>query len=66
MPQPKQKTAKGKTRRRRANSFMKLRGPAMGKCPKCFELKMAHFACPHCGFYNGRQVIQVKEKKTEG
>jgi ribosomal protein L32 len=27
----------------------------MSKCPKCGNVKRAHFACPSCGFY--------KEKK---
>jgi large subunit ribosomal protein L32 len=30
-------------------------------CPKCHEKKPAHQVCPACGFYEGREVIKVKE-----
>jgi hypothetical protein len=26
---------------------------------------MPHHACPVCGTYNGREVIQIKEKKAK-
>lgn len=40
-------------------------------CPKCRKPILSHTACQNCGFYNGREVINVlaslskKEKKTK-
>jgi large subunit ribosomal protein L32 len=30
-------------------------------CPNCREPKPSHRACPHCGYYRGRQVRAVDE-----
>ena len=30
-------------------------------CPNCREPKPPHRACPHCGYYRGRQVRAVDE-----
>lgn len=30
---------------------------SISKCPECKETKLAHTACPTCGFYKGRLVI---------
>jgi len=40
-------------------------------CPKCRKPILSHTACQNCGFYNGREVINVladlskKEKKAK-
>ena len=31
------------------------------ECPHCHEPKPPHRACPHCGYYRGRQVRAVDE-----
>jgi len=36
----------------------------LGKCPKCKETKLSHTACPTCGFYKGKSVID-KEKEMD-
>ena len=33
-------------------------------CPKCKEKKLAHTACPTCGYYKGRSVLN-KEKEMD-
>jgi len=33
-------------------------------CPQCKSPKPPHQACPHCGTFRGRQVIQIKAKRT--
>lgn len=33
----------------------------MSTCPNCGEVKLPHRACPKCGHYRGRQVIEGKE-----
>jgi large subunit ribosomal protein L32 len=45
------KEFQNKTRKRLTNQA------ALCACPKCKEMKMSHTACPSCGFYKGRVVI---------
>ena len=30
-------------------------------CPECGEAKLPHHACPSCGYYKGRKVIETEE-----
>jgi len=54
MANPKYKTSRSKTRRRR--SHLKLTPPQLVACSNkdCKELKLSHRVCPSCGTYNGR------------
>lgn len=63
MALPKKKTPKSKRNKRRANSWEKIKGPELGRCPHCGELKRSHFVCQHCGWYKGRQVVTIKVKE---
>ena len=56
-----------KTRKRLRRTHYKLQVPGMSACPNCGELKLSHRVCPVCGYYNGKQVkeIKVKEEMTE-
>ena len=47
-PHPKRKHSKGRRDRRRAHDALTA---------------MPHTVCSSCGFYNGREVIQVKKEK---
>ncbi|PIV00455.1 50S ribosomal protein L32 [Candidatus Shapirobacteria bacterium CG03_land_8_20_14_0_80_39_12] len=38
---------------------------AMVKCDHCGELKQNHTACPKCGFYKGKLVLTIKNKKSK-
>jgi len=38
-----------------------LKVPQLAECPNCHEKIRAHRACPHCGKYKGREVIEVIE-----
>jgi large subunit ribosomal protein L32 len=60
MAVPKRKTSQAKSHQRRAANF-KLSAPTLGKCPNCNEPKLAHRVCGACGYYNGKQVIDVAE-----
>ena len=60
MAVPKRKISKARRDKRR-NSHWKLDLPGMSKCPKCGEMKLAHRMCKACGYYNGREVVAVKE-----
>jgi len=60
MPVPKRKVSKSKRDMRRAHQ--KLNAPALMACPQCGETKLPHHACPSCGSYKGRTVIEVEEE----
>ncbi|MCL6451858.1 MAG: 50S ribosomal protein L32, partial [Acetobacteraceae bacterium] len=30
--------------------------------PQCHEPKLPHHACPKCGYYAGRKVVEKEEK----
>ena len=59
MPNPKRRHSKARRDRRRAHDFLDVH--SLAECPHCHEKKMPHQACPNCGYYNGREVILVKE-----
>lgn len=65
MPLPKKRHSKARGRRRRTH--WKLSSLNLVPCPQCKELRLPHRVCPVCGYYNGRQVveIEVKEKKKK-
>jgi large subunit ribosomal protein L32 len=54
---PKRKMSRSNTRSRRAN--WKTTAPALVACPRCREPKLSHVACPTCGTYNDRTVLDV-------
>jgi large subunit ribosomal protein L32 len=58
MPNPKRRHSKRRTSTRRAHDH--LAPPAFTECPNCHEMKQPHNACPHCGFYKGREVVDTK------
>jgi len=52
-----------KTRGRKRRTHYKAEKPGSSKCPSCGEPKLPHRVCPHCGTYNGREIIAEKEKE---
>lgn len=50
-----------KTRQRKRRSHDHLKTPTRSVCPNCSEEKLPHRICPHCGYYKGRQIIEVVE-----
>ncbi|MFO8085702.1 MAG: 50S ribosomal protein L32 [Desulfobacterales bacterium] len=59
MAVPKHKTSKSKRDMRRTHK--KASAPNISKCPQCGEIRLPHHACPSCGVYRDRQVIEIKE-----
>ena len=59
MPNPKRRHSKARRDKRRSHDA--LERPATSICDNCGEAKLPHRACGHCGYYNTRQVIEVKE-----
>ncbi|MCQ3814953.1 MAG: 50S ribosomal protein L32 [Acidimicrobiia bacterium] len=58
MAVPKKKTSKSKTRSRRASAWTLARSPR-STCPRCDAAKRPHRACASCGWYAGRQALDV-------
>ena len=58
MPVPKKRVSKSKTRMRRASAW-KIQSPARSLCPRCGAAKVPHTVCGNCGFYKGRQAVEV-------
>ncbi|MFC1936625.1 50S ribosomal protein L32 [Chloroflexota bacterium] len=59
-PLPKRKISKGRRDRRRAHDALTARN--LVQCSNCGEKRLPHHVCPHCGFYKGREVIDVERK----
>jgi len=59
MPLPKRRHSRTRGRKRRTN--WKIEKPMVVKCSNCSQARLPHHICPHCGYYAGRQVIEVEE-----
>lgn len=60
---PKRKIAKARQGERR--SHLHLTPTALVECPQCHKPRLPHRACPACGYYKGREIIEMKEKKEK-
>jgi large subunit ribosomal protein L32 len=58
MALPKRKTSKSKRDKRRTHQ--KAAAPNLATCPECGEAKQPHRACPSCGYYKGRTVVETE------
>jgi len=63
MPLPKRRHSKQRGRKRRTH--WKLSEPNLVKCPHCHKPKLTHRVCPHCGYYNGKEVLVIKKKEQK-
>jgi len=65
VPLPKKRHSKARGRKRRTH--WKIRSANLIPCPQCKQPKLPHRVCAVCGYYDGRQVmeIKVKEKKKK-
>ncbi len=62
MPLPKRRHSKTRGRKRRTH--WKLEASGVGECSHCHQPKLPHRVCPHCGYYNNREVISTEEAKA--
>ncbi len=60
---PKRKVSHARQGDRR--SHLALTMPSLVECSHCHEMKRSHHACPNCGYYNGRPVLELKKKGGE-
>ena len=58
---PKQRITRAKQGMRRQHD--KLRMVALMRCPQCRDFKRQHHVCPTCGYYAGRQVMEIETKQ---
>ncbi len=57
MAVPKQKKTRSKRDMRRAH--YKPAVATIVDCPQCHEKKLPHRVCPSCGYYKGKQVLEI-------
>ena len=57
MANPKRRHSKARKNKRRAHDHLTV--PSLAECPNCHETKLPHQACPHCGYYKGREVMET-------
>ena len=38
------------------------KAPVLAKCPKCGKFVLPHAICWNCGYYRGKEIINVLEK----
>ena len=58
LPKRKHSTARGRKRR----THWKIKVATLIPCPQCKQLKLPHKVCLVCGYYDGRQVVEIKVK----
>ncbi|MEM7816405.1 MAG: 50S ribosomal protein L32 [Candidatus Aenigmatarchaeota archaeon] len=63
MALPKRKHSRARTRKKRTHKKISL--PNLVPCQHCRKLKISHMVCPYCGYYGGREVVEV-EFKSKG
>jgi large subunit ribosomal protein L32 len=65
VPLPKRKYSRARQGDRR--SHLGIKTTSLIDCPQCHTPKLPHHACPTCGTYDGREVIEIEtpKKKTE-
>ncbi len=56
-PLPKRKYPKARQGKRR--SHIRLQPTHVIDCPQCHNPRLAHHACPTCGYYKGRVAVGV-------
>ena len=52
---------KSSSRRGQQRSHDALSAPNYIACPNCGQPKMPHRVCEACGYYKGREIIEVEE-----
>jgi len=60
---PKRKVAHARQMDRRSHHA--LRPPTLVECDHCHQPKLPHRVCPTCGYHQGRQAVEIKQRTTE-
>lgn len=60
MAVPKRKKSRARTRHRKAG-WLRMSKPTYATCGRCRSPIRPHTVCEVCGFYGGRQVVEIEE-----
>lgn len=60
---PVKRHTKSSRNQRRMHIF--LRQPNLALCPKCKSPVLPHTLCQNCGYYKGREIIDILKKLTK-
>ncbi len=61
---PKRKVSHARQGDRRSHAAIST--PKLVACSHCHEMKLQHHACPNCGYYDGRPVVEMKKAAPSG
>lgn len=59
-PLPKRKISRTRRDKRRTHDNLKARN--LVQCSNCGEMRLPHRVCPNCGFYQGREIIEIEKE----
>jgi large subunit ribosomal protein L32 len=62
-PHPKRKHSKARRDRRRAHDALETAN--LVACTNCGTMIPPHIVCPNCGFYKGREVVEIKKEENK-
>jgi large subunit ribosomal protein L32 len=57
---PKRKKSRSRTRHRKAQ-WMRTAAPTVASCSRCKAPVRPHTVCGACGYYAGRQAVEVRD-----
>ena len=57
-PLPKKRTPKARQGKRRQH--LGIADPSLIKCSQCNSHARPHHACPVCGYYDGKEAVEIK------
>lgn len=63
MAVPKQRKTKSRRNQRRMHIYLRM--PQTTVCPKCGKPVFPHTVCKNCGYYKGREVLDVMKKLSK-
>jgi len=63
MAVPKKKTTRARRNKRR--TAKKIKRTALVLCPNCKKSIPPHTACPFCGIYRGRTILDLEAKERK-
>lgn len=58
MAVPQRRTSKSVTRLRRTHK--KIKPVTLINCSNCSHKKLPHQVCPKCGYYNGKEILEIE------
>ena len=64
MPVPKKKTSRSRRDKRRTHDKLVPVRWVLCKNVDCGQAIRSHCICPHCGYYGGRKILDIKKAKA--